>query len=282
MLLWAGFTLTSRYSAGGGTGVRMTPWDIGALRFIVSGFVAAGLWLAGIGRGLAIGRGLVLTCLAGLGFALPAYVGFSLAPAAHGVVLLSGTLPFLAAIGTWWAFGERLGRTKLISLGILLAGILLLGIESYGQARAPAGAWRGDLLFLLASCSWAGFTVMARRWGASPMQTVVCVGLGGAALFLPVWAVALPSRMMAAPAWEIALQGVYQGLLAMVVSLSLYTLALGRIGIARVTAVTAMTPGVAGLLAVPLLGEPIGPVAIAGLLLVCVAVAVSVRALGTT
>jgi len=277
MLLWVGFTLSSRYSAGGGVGVRMTPWDIGALRFSVSGIVASGLWLAGIGRGLAPSRGVVLACLAGIGFALPAYVGFSMAPAAHGVVLLSGTLPFLAAIGTWWAFGERWGRARRLSLGLLLVGIVLLGIESYGQARAPAGAWRGDLLFLLGSSSWAAFTVMARRWGASPMQTVVSVGLGGAVLFLPVWWLVLPSRMLAAPVWEVAFQGFYQGLLAMVVSLSLYTLALARVGIARVTTITAMTPGVAGLLAVPLLGEAIGPLAVMGLLLVCVAVAVGVR-----
>jgi len=277
MLLWAGFALTSRYSARAGSGVRLTPWDLGALRFAVSGSVAGVLWLAGVGRGLAVGRGMALALFAGLGFALPAYLAFSLAPAAHGAVLLSGTLPFLVAVGTWWMFGERWSRARVISLGLVLAGLVLLGVESFG-AQASPGAWRGDLVFLLGATSWAIYTVLARRWSVAPMQSVIAVGLGCAVVFLPVWWLALPSRLIDAPPWEVLFQAVYQGVLAMVVSLFLFTRALASIGIARVTTITALTPGIAGVLAVPLLHEPIGPLSLAGLALVCLAVAVGVRA----
>lgn len=277
MLIWAGFALVSRYGARGGSGGGLTPWDIGALRFAVSGAVAAGLWLAGIGRGVPIGRALTLALFAGLGFALPAYVGFSLAPAAHGAVLLSGTLPFLVAVGAWLAFNERWGRARVISLALALAGLVLLGIEAYARQSAPPGAWRGDLLFLLASCSWATFTVLARRWSIDPLQSVVAIGIAGAALFLPVWWLALPSRIAETPVRELLFQGVYQGLLAMVVSLFLYTRALASIGIARLTTITALSPGLASVLAVPLLHEPIGALSLAGLALVCGAVAVGVR-----
>ncbi len=277
-LLWAGFTLSSRYSARTGTGAGMTPYDLGVLRFTVSGAVAAAFWLGGIGRGLPAGRGMALALFAGLGFAMPAYIAFSLAPAAHGAVLLSGSLPFLVGVGSWWVFGERWGRARVISLGLVLVGMVLVGIESYGRQAAPPGAWRGDLLFLLASCSWAIYTVLARRWRVAPMQSVTAVGLGCAVLFLPVWWIALPSRLADAPVGEVMFQAVYQGLLAMVVSLFLYTRALSSLGIARVTTITALVPGIAGVLAVPLLHEPIGLVALLGLALVCVAVAVGVRA----
>lgn len=276
MLLWAGFALASRYSARAGSGVRLTPWDLGALRFTVSGAIAGALWLAGIGRGLPVGRGIALTLFAGLGFALPAYFAFSLAPAAHGAVLLSGTLPFLVAVGTWWMFGERWSRARVISLGLVLVGLVLLGIESFG-AQASPGAWRGDLVFLLGATSWATYTVLARRWSVAPMQSVTAVGLGCAVAFLPVWWLALPSHLMEAAPWEVLFQAVYQGILAMIVSLFLFTRALASIGIARLTTITALTPGMAGVLAVPLLHEAIGPLSLAGLALVCVAVAVGVR-----
>lgn len=277
MLLWTGFVLSARYGVSAGTGVRLAPLDLAALRFAVSGLAAAALWSMGIGRGLPLRRGFVLAGFAGLGFGLPAYIGFSLAPAAHGAVLLSGTLPFLVAIGTWWVFGERWSRARAISLALVLAGLLLLGAESYGAERAPPGAWRGDLLFLAASSSWAVYTVLARRWNVGPAQSVVAVGIGCAGVFLPVWWAAVPHAIHAVPWPELLFQGVYQGLLATGVSLFLYTTALARIGVARLTTITALTPGMAGVLAVPVLHEPIGPLALMGLALVCTAVAVGVR-----
>lgn len=278
MLIWATFALASRYSARtGGGAVPMTPWDLGALRFAVAGVVAAGLWLAGYGRGMAVGRGLLLAALAGPGFALFAYVGFSIAPAAHGAVLLAGTLPFWVAAGTWAIFGERWSRLRFISMGLLLAGLLLIGIEAYGHGAAPAGAWRGDLCFVAASVCWAGYTILARRWVVPALQSVVVVGLGGALLVLPVWVLVLPSHLGAVPRGEILFQAAYQGLLAVVISLFLYTRALASIGVARLTTITALAPGIAGVLAAPVLGEALGPFTLAGLLLVCTAVAVGVR-----
>lgn len=278
VLVWAGFGLAGRWAARdtGGT-VRLTPWDLGALRFAVAGAVAAGCWAAGLGRGLAVGRGLVLALVAGLAFALTAYMGFSFAPAAHAAVLMPGTLPFLVGIGTWLAFGERWDRARLVSLALALAGALLLGMESYGMAAAPAGAWRGDLLFLTASTCWASYTVLARHWGVSAGQAIVHIGLWCVVLYLPVWWWALPSRLAHAPLGEAVFQGVFQGLFAVVVSLVLYTRALQTIGAGRLTTVTALTPGLAGVAAVPLLGEHIGVLAVSGLALVCLGVAVGVR-----
>src|SRR5690348_14705184 len=100
VLLWAGFSLSGRHAALGG-GVRLTPWELGALRHLITGTIAAGLYAAGVGRGLRVERSFVMGVLAGLCFPLPSFVGFTFAPAAHGAVILSGTLPFLVAIGTW-------------------------------------------------------------------------------------------------------------------------------------------------------------------------------------
>ncbi len=277
VLVWASFSLASRWSARAGAGVRLTPWDLGFLRFSVAWVAAVVLWSAGLGRGLPWRRGAVLAGLAGFGFALPSYVGFSFAPAAHGALILSGTLPFLVAVGTWAVFHEAWGRARVGSLVLLLAGLGLFGIEAYWHQRAPAGAWRGDLAFLAASASWAAYTVLARLWAPTPTQSVVAVGLWGGSVFVPLWWLALPSHIGAVPWREVAFQAAYQGVVAVLIALWLYTRALRSLGPARLTTITALVPGTTGLLAMPLLNEPLGGLALAGLALVCVAVALGVR-----
>lgn len=277
VLVWSSFSLASRFSARPGEGVRLTPWDLGALRYAVAWCVGLLLWLAGAGRGLPWRRAATLALFGGFGFALPSYAGFSLAPAAHGALINSGTLPFIVAIALRAITGERWSRSRQFSLALLLAGFVLFGIEAYAHQTAPLGAWHGDLLFLVASSSWAAYTILARRWSPTPMQAVVAVGLWCAPLYLPLWWLALPSHLAAAPAGaplgEILFQAFFQGIVAVLVALALYTSALRRIGANHLTTITAAVPGVTALLAIPLLGEPLGALALAGLALVCAAVA---------
>ena len=275
VLLWSGFSLSGRHAALA-TGVRLTPWDLGALRYSVSFVIALVAVLAGYGRGLPWRRSLGTAVLAGFCFPLPSFVGFTFAPAAHGAVILSGTLPFLVAIGMRATTGERWSRTRLLSLLVLLGGIVLLGIEAYGRGERP-GAWRGDLLFLVSAIAWAAYTIVARSWGSTPWQAVVAVGLWCGVLYMPIWWLALPSTLGQAPAGEVAYQAVFQGFLATVVALMLFTRALALLGAARLTTITALVPGLAGLLSIPLLGESVGPLDLAGLLLVSLAVALGVR-----
>lgn len=275
VFIWAGFSLMGRHAALG-SGVRLTPWDLGALRHLVSGVAAVLLVLGGVGWGLTVWRSFVLGTVAGVLFPMPAFLGLTFAPAAHAAVILSGTLPFMVALGTWALYGERWTRSRVISLVVLLAGICLLGFEAYVQGNRP-GAWRGDLLFLFSAADWAVYTILARQWRATPAQAIVSVGLWSAGLYLPVWWLLLPSTIGAAPASEIALQAVFQGAIATLLSLYVFTRALALIGPVRLTTISALVPGLAGLLAIPLLGEDMGPVALLGLALVCVAVALGVR-----
>ena len=274
VLLWAGFSLASRFSARNGAATGLTPWDLGALRFSLAFVIAAGTWAAGAGRGLPVRRSFALAMLGGFGFALPSYLGFRFAPAAHGGLILSGALPFLVAAISRAVLREQWTRARWHSLLLLAAGFSLIGTEAYGHGHAPPGAWRGDLLFLLAASCWALYPVLARLWQPGPAQSIVAVGLWCGPLFLPVWWLVLPSHLDAAPPGEVAFQAAYQGVIAVVVSLWLFTRALAVLGPARLTAVTALVPGTAAVLAVPLLGEGLGVLTMLGLLAVCGAVAV--------
>lgn len=275
VLLWAGFSLSGRYAALA-AGPRLTPWDLAALRFAVTLPVGLAAYAIGPARGLPWRRTAVVAIVAGLCFPLPAYLGFGFAPVAHSAVILSGALPFLVAIGLALIGAERFGRAKLASLVVLLLGIVLLGAAAFIGGHRP-GAWRGDLLFLAAAIAWAAFTILARRWALTPWQVVGTCGVWAGLFYLPVWAVALPSHLGQVPLGAVLFQMLVQGLLVTVVSVLLYTRAIALLGPARVSLVTALVPGLAGLLAMPLLGEEIGLLDLAGLGLVSAAVALGVR-----
>lgn len=259
--VWAGFLVFSRLSQQ----QALTPWDVAALRY-------GGSFLVGLPLALVFGlprlpplRMAVLVATAAFGFPILAYLGFRLAPAAHGGVLMPGTLPFLTALIGAVLLAEAWTRRRALSLLVVAGGIALLATDTFG---AYPGAWRGDLLFLAASCCWATYTVLVRRWAVPAMQATLAVALLPAPLYLPLWWLALPSNLHAVPGGVIAFQFVYQGAFATVLAGFLFTRAVGAIGPARTTAITALTPALAALAAWPLLGEPLGVAGLVGVALV--------------
>jgi len=261
LFIWSGFILVSR---AGATGV-LTPWDLAALRHAVAFAVLAPFAAGGALARVPWPRAVALGVFAGLGFPLCAYAGFSLAPAAHGAVLLPGALPFATALVARLWLGERVGRDKAVSLGLVAGGIACLAGVGF---LATPGAWRGDVLFLAGTTSWAVFTLLVRRWGVTALEATVAVGTVCAPLYLPVWALLLPSRIDQASWGEIAFQGAYQGGLAMVIASLLYTRALVALGPTKLAFFTAVVPALAAVAAWPILGERLGPSAMLGVVLV--------------
>ncbi|NKE46724.1 DMT family transporter [Roseomonas frigidaquae] len=261
LFVWAGFLLSSRLSAK----QALTPWDVAALRY-AGAFVAAVplVALLGLPR-LPPLRLVALLGAASFGFPILAYHGFTLAPAAHGGVMLPGTLPFLtAALGVAF-LGEAWTRRRVASLAVVAAGIGLLASDTLG---AHPGAWRGDLLFLGGSCCWAVYTLLIRLWGIGAMQATLSIALWSAPIYLPIWWFLLPSSIGAVSAGAALYQLVYQGIFATVLAGLLFTRAVTALGAPTTTTITALVPGMAALAAWPLLGEPLGPIGFLGVGLV--------------
>jgi len=171
LVIWTGFILASRAGAKG----TLTSWDMAALRFGVSFVALLPAAAGGALRGVAFGRVAALAVTAGYGFALLAYAAFELAPAAHGAVLLPGALPFVTALLAFVWLGEPISRQRGLSLGLIALGILLLA--GIGFFNSP-GAWRGDILFFLATSSWAAFTILVKLWKLTALQATTSVALG--------------------------------------------------------------------------------------------------------
>jgi len=258
--IWTGFILVSRY---GGKGV-LTGWDVTALRFGVGSLIALFfLPRVTLPQYKVI---LLFSVFGGVGYAVTVYAGFRMAPAAHAAVLLPGSLPFATAVIAWLWLGQKPSPAQQIALMLVFIGISLTAADTFSHGAHLTGMQLfGDLLFLCGSSTWAVFTLLLRRYPMPPLTAAVSVTLGSAILYLPVWWLFLPSTLGQAPPAEIAIQAIYQGVLVVFVAMMLYTFAVRCLGGQTVVLLMAIVPGLAGVAAVPVLGEPLSLFTLAGL-----------------
>jgi drug/metabolite transporter (DMT)-like permease len=258
--IWTGFILVSR---AGGKGV-LTGWDVAALRFGVGGLVAL-FFLRRVElppvRVIAL-----FSVFGGIGYAVTVYTAFRLAPAAHAAVLMPGALPFATAVIAWLWLRQAPSRMQRLALGLVFAGIVLTAADTLSHGAQITGLQlAGDALFLCGSSAWAAFTLLLRRHPMPPLAATVATTLGSAVVYLPIWWLFLPSTLGRAPAAEIAMQAAYQGVLVVFVAMLLYTFAVRQLGPQPVALMMAVVPGLSALAAVPVLGEPLSLLSLAGL-----------------
>jgi len=73
--------------------------------------------------------------------------------------------------------------------------------------------------------------------------------------YLPIYAVVAGARLLDVPIGDIVFQGLYQGVITMVISLFLYGRAISLLGASSGAAFGALGPAMAALIAIPALGE---------------------------
>ena len=258
--IWTGFILVSR---AGGKGV-LTGWDVTALRFGVGALIAVFFLHRVTLPPLKVIA--LFSLFGGIGYAVTVYSAFRMAPAAHAAVLMPGALPFATAAIAWLWLKQAPSRAQRIALGFVFAGIVLTAADTLSNGAQITGLQMlGDALFLCGSSSWATFTLLLRRYPVTPLTATVITTLGSALVYLPLWWLFLPSTLNQAPLGEILMQAVYQGVLVVFVAMLLYTLAVRHLGPQTVALLMAVVPGLSALAAVPLLGEPLSLLALAGL-----------------
>lgn len=253
LLMWAGFSLISRL---GGKSV-LTPYDIFALRLITASIILLPFLRSMPARAWADRRLWLLTFLCSLIYCPLAYTGFKYAPAAHGAILLSGMQPFLISAVAWLLVGTRPNRLRSIGLGLIGTGIICAAMP-YLTEWSPDYAF-GDLLILLSSICWAFYGVLAARWKYSPWTLTRAIAFGSSIVYLPIYWLWLPKEMSTAPLSMIIIQGAFQGISATILAMLTYLKSLELLGPERTASFLALVPVVIGVLAVPLLDEPLTP-----------------------
>lgn len=261
---WSGFNIVSRL----GGRSELTPYDIAALRFGVSGILLSPFYFWGR-HAITWLQTLILTIFGGLGYGLLVYCGFAHAPAAHAGVLVNGGIPFATVLISCLALGYRPGRQALLSLLLASAGIVLIGYQSFVDGNNFAnGQWIGDLCFLSAAVCFAAYGLLLKRWRIHPWESTVGVATYAMVIYLPIYALFLPQGITLVAPSLILLQGFYQGMIAAAAATLLYAYANQTIGPMKASLMLSLVPGITALAAVPLLGEALGMATLLGVILV--------------
>jgi drug/metabolite transporter (DMT)-like permease len=256
----------------------LTPNDMTALRFAFSGVVLLPFLLrwglrncAGIGWG----RGIVLTISSGLPMTLLMLNGLALAPAAHGSAIAPGTVTVIGAIGGYLLFGARLSRAAILGIGIVLAGLFLIGLA--GTTSGARDVILGDLCFLGVGLIWGGYPLLLQLWRVDPLRATAVLAVLSMFAFWPWYLVFGDSQLLAVPIWVVALHGINQGILNVIVGLWLWGWAVKKVGAAGAGRFPPLIPVIGTLSAIPLLGELPGPLQWMGIALIVSGLVISAR-----
>ncbi len=249
-LIWATWLVASRTGAQS----SLTPYDLAALRYGVSAVVALPLvlyfkpW-----RTMSFKRIAVVSILLGPQYILAVFFGFEFAPAAHGGIFMNGALPAITLLISWIWLKESAHRWQLLGVVLIFTGTLLAAADV--SAISVVGAWRGDLLFIIAGVFFAGYLVVGRLWNISTMQVLLCSSVVNAIYYVPIWFFFLPTGFADAAQSQILLQTLYQGLIPGLLGLVLVAYATRNIGASSTAAFMAAVPTLGTVLGVVFLSE---------------------------
>jgi len=163
---------------------------------------------------------------------------------------------------------EPLTKRKSIGVGIAVLGVF--AALASGLSSAPAGAWRGELIMTAAVLCMAFYNVWSRPFiRRSSALGFLTVGMGaGAAALILVGALTGSAATLSHFDTAQWIAGLYLGIAGGALAFILWVLALERASPTRVATTMTVNPLAAGLLATQLVGEPITPNLVLGLIAV--------------
>lgn len=273
LFIFSGWFVVTRFSVTR----TLQIWDIMALRFGVGALLLAPTILRPGTRlsAAAWRKGLALCLLWGAPFVLLVALGLRLTSAAQAASVAPAAMPVFAGIVGGIVLGERQGASRWLGYGAIVLGLTLL-VGTSNTSRGVPGLL-GLAALLGAALLWAIYTVVFRRSGLSAMQAAALVCIWSAVLFLPVYVLLGLSRFALAPPSELAFQIVYQGVFMSCLAAVAFNRAVALLGPSAATAIIALLPAVAALLAVPILGEIPVPAQWAAIVMIGIGVCLASR-----
>ena len=261
MVIWGGFTLSSRLNAQWG----ISAWDITALRFALAFCIlmpiliykkdTAFLWHK---------EPFLLAMIGGVGYCLTSYTAFHYVPAAHAAIFLNGFVPLCTAVAAWLLFKEAFDGHTWLSLLIMLSAVAGMSVLMYQETGVAFGL--GDGLFFISAIWWGVFTVLLRHWKLSAWHSMAGVAIWSAIIYVPIYMVFLPKNLTIPTPIHLFGQVIFHGIFVVIIATLAYVEAIKRLGAFKTGSIVTLAPFMAAILAVPLLGEPLSPAIMCGLL----------------
>ncbi|MFV0677994.1 DMT family transporter [Variovorax sp. tm] len=253
-----------------GVTTTLGPIDLALLRYGIPALLLMPLWFGRerIAPKASLPVLAVLVAGGGLPFGLLVLAGAQWAPASHMGIFMAGSLPLFTAIGAWLHKRQRIEGIRLAGLACIAIGMALFAADSFRGGTSSTG-WRGDLLFLAAAMLWAAHSLAFAHCGLTPWQGAAFVnGWSTLLLSMLVLPFAGVPKLLAAPWPDVALQATTQGVVAGLLGLVVYMVAVARLGAPRASLSAALVPVLTTLGAAAWMNEPVTGAALAALSLV--------------
>ena len=260
MCIWGGFTILSRLNLHW----HVSAWDLVAMRFAIAFIILMPVLL--YKKDLAFlwhPRPIILALTGGLAYCLTVYTAFLQAPAAHAAIFLNGCIPLCTAVAAYLLFKQPFDKHTLLSLIIMLSALALM---SYLMLHEQASAFGlGDVLYFLSAVWWGIFTVLLKQWKLSAWHSMASVAIWSALIYLPIYILFIPKHFQEAEPVHLLVQGVFHGVLVVIIATLTYVAAIERLGAFKTGSIVTLAPFIAAVIAVPLLNEPLSPAIMCGL-----------------
>ena len=265
MLLWAGNWVFARSLRFDAPPVALAFW-----RWLIALIVLVPLaypYLRAQWR-IVTGAWPVLCLLALMATALqhvPVYIGLRDTTATNGA-LLNSTTPIMILLLSRFIVGERLRFSQITGIAISLAGVVTVVVRGNFAALAALEIHAGDLWILLATLSWAVYTVCLRWRPAAlhPLALLCVIAAVGVCAMLPLylWEITQGRTVNATAATVCGM--VYMGVFATVVAYIFWNRAVQYIGPNQAGAFMYLMLVYTPLLSMIFLGERLEPYHFAG------------------
>jgi len=261
-VLWGGWFPLSRVMVRDGI---TSPEDIAFLRYSLAGVCLLPVVLR---HGLKAGRAgwtgtIVMTVTVGFPFSFLLTTGLRYAPAAHAALFVPGVFPALTVV-----LGTLILKDRPTVKSVVGTGLVALGVGGVGWSMlmgGSAGTWQGYALFGVCAWMWAAYSIAARIARIDAQHGVAIVSVLSLALFGPVYLLFGDVRLGELSHAELAFQILYQGFGTGLVALIAYNYAINVLGAAQAAVFGGLVPCVAAVLSVPVAGESLGLVEVAGI-----------------
>ncbi len=220
------------------------PFWVSPLRYVVASVLLAGMVAASLGARqlrapIPLWRVAVLSLFVA-GFLVLYNLGLYRTDPMTVAALSAGSPVYVAVVSRLMT-GERLqrgfwGATTLTLIG---AGIAIVGRVRAGTLTGGAGGGQGgEVMVVLAICSWTGYSILAQRWfapGTPQMRRTYLTTLGALPWLLLFWSLARTTGLAGAPNLQPSAVALVQLLVAAVFCTALATVAwntgVNRLGI---------------------------------------------------
>jgi len=246
--IFAGWFVVTRFSV---TRI-LNVWDLTALRYGIGAVLLAPVLLRDLPP-RAWRNGFVFSVLWGAPFAILVALGVQMTSAGRAASVTPTLMPVFAGLLGWLLLRQSPGKVRLVGYAAIAAGLCGLVLTAAGGQGSPS--LLGLALLALAAAMWASYTLILRRSGLNPIQSAALICFWSAVIFVPAYVALGIGHLAQAPGIEIAIQGVYQGVLMSIVALIGFNRAVALLGPSAAAAMIALVPVVASLLAIAVLGE---------------------------